>query len=134
MPIGAFSNLWTLEMTKEFRFIFEMRGGVEMVSDRTGNPRWALPNIAPDGRTAEDYAIVSRVFERSTGQVLISVAGVIQYGTGVAGEFLGNPASLSRALAGAPKDWPRKNLQFLTHTKVVGDSAATPTVVDRHFW
>lgn len=130
----GFSNLWTLEMTKEFRFVFEMRDGVKMVSDRNGTRRWALPNIAPDGRTTEDYAIVSRVFERSTGQVLISVGGLTQYGTGVAGEFLANPESLSRALAGAPKDWPRKNLQFLLHTKIVGDSAAAPTVVDRHFW
>ena len=133
--IGAYSNFWTLEMTKEFRFVFEIKDGVKMVRDRAAPDRkWALPNIAPDGKTPEDYAIVSRVFESGAGQLLISVAGITQYGTQSGGEFLANPAYLSEALRGAPAGWQQKNIQFVLHTKVIGRTPAPPKVVATHFW
>lgn len=133
--IGAFSNFWTLEMTKEFRFVFEIKDGVKMVRDRAAPDRkWALPNIAPDGKTPEDYAIVSRVFESGTGQLLISVAGITQYGTQSGGELLANPAYLSEALRRAPAGWQNKNLQVLLHTKIIGRTPAAPRVLETHFW
>jgi len=133
--IGAFSNFWTLEMTKEFRFVFEIKDGVKMVRDRAAPDRkWALPNMAPDGKTPEDYTIVSRVFESGTGQLLISVAGITQYGTQSGGEFLANPAYLSEALRGAPAGWQSKNLQVLLHTKIIGRTPAAPRVLETHFW
>lgn len=133
--IGAFSNFWTLEMTKDFRFVFEIKEGVKMVRDRAAADRkWALPNIAPDGKTPEDYAIVSRVFESGAGGLLISVAGITQYGTQSGGEFLANPAYLSEALRHAPSGWQQKNVQVLLHTKIIGRTPAPPKVVDIHFW
>jgi hypothetical protein len=133
--IGAFSNTWTLQMTKELRFVFEMKKGVKMIRDRQAPDRsWALPNIAPDGKTPEDYAIVSRVFESGTGQLLISVAGITQYGTQAGGEFLSNPSYLSEALRRAPVGWQQKNIQFVLHIKVIGRTPAPPKVVATHFW
>ncbi len=132
--IGAFSNFWTLEMTRELRYVFEMQRGVKMVVDRTGSRTWALPNLAPDGKTAEDYAIVSRVFHPTTGQLLISVAGITQYGTQASGEFLTNPVYLSEALRTAPAGWQQKNVQFVLHTRVIGRTPAPPRVVAAHFW
>jgi hypothetical protein len=132
--IGAFSNLWTLEMQDGLRFIFEQQEGVRRIRDRAGDRTWQLSNLAPDGKTPEDYAIVSRVITASTGQPLISAAGITQYGTRSAGEFLTDPALLAPAMRSLPADWPRKNLQVLLQTAVYRGTPATPRVIATHIW
>ncbi len=132
--IGAFSNLWTLEMQDQLRFVFEQEDGVRRIRDRAGTRTWQLLRLAPDGKTPEDYALVSRLFNSGTGQLLVTAAGITQYGTRAAGEFLSSPTLLRDALAKEPADWSRKNLQVLLHTTVFRGTPATPTVVATHVW
>ena len=130
--IGAFSNLWTLEMQDQLRLVFEQEGAVRRIRDKSAGKTWQLTGLAPDGKTSEDYAIVSRVFHSGTGQLLVSAAGITQYGTRAAGEFLTSPALLEEALGSA--EWPRKNVQVLLHTAIHHGTPASPTVVASHVW
>jgi hypothetical protein len=129
--IGAFNNEWTLQTTKDLRFVFDKH---PTIHDRSENRFYTLPNLAPDGRTPEDYAIVSRVFDSNTGELLIAAAGITQYGTYAAGEFLTSPQLLAALAVNAPKDWPTKNLQVLLHTKIVNDTPGPPSIVTTYFW
>jgi hypothetical protein len=36
--------------------------------------------------------------------------------------------------AGAPGDWPKKNLQVLLRTKIVDDTPGPPSIVTMYFW
>lgn len=129
--IGAYSNRWTMQANVEYRFAFdELR-----VFDRlTVGREWKLTDVSPDFKSAEDYAIVSRVFNSHTGQLVITAAGITQYGTQSAGEFLTNPAHLSAALRDAPEGWQKQNLQIVLHTKITGRTPGPPKVVAAHFW
>ncbi len=129
--IGAFGNAWTLQTTSDLRFIFERH---PTIRDRLDNRLYTLPGMTPDGRTTEDYAIVSRVFDSNTGELLIVAAGITQYGSRAAGEFLTSAQLLSALAAKAPNDWPKKNLQVLLHTKIVGDTPGPPSIVATYFW
>jgi hypothetical protein len=132
--IGAFSNLWTLEMQDGLRFVFEQKDGTRCIRDRAGDRTWQLPNLEPDGKTPEDYAIVSRVVNAGTGQPLISAAGITQYGTRAAGEFLTSPSLLTPVIQSLPSDWPKKNLQVLLQTVVHRGTPAAPRVIATHTW
>lgn len=129
--IGAFNNDWTLRTTNELRFVFDKH---PTIRDRFDNRLYTLHNIAPDGRTPEDYAIVSRVFDSKTGELLIAAAGITQYGTRAAGEFLTSPNLMAVLAASAPRDWPKKNLQLLLHTKIVDETPGPPSIVTTYFW
>ncbi|QOY87973.1 hypothetical protein [Paludibaculum fermentans] len=132
--IGAFSNLWTLEMTGKLRFVFEQDQGQRRIMDTTNKQSWSLKDLAPDGKTPEDYAIVSRLFDSATGQTLVSAAGITQYGTRAAGEFLTDSERMNQALEKAPADWPKRNIQVLLHTTVYKGTPARPTVAATHVW
>jgi hypothetical protein len=132
--IGAFSNTWTLQMTSQLRFVFEQDQGVRRIRDRNGKKSWVLPERAPDGKTPEDYAIVSRLFDSATGQMLITAAGITQYGTRAAGEFLVDAARIAKAFEGKPAGWASKNAQVLLHTTVYKGTPAPPEVVAVHIW
>lgn len=132
--IGAFSNPWTIEMTESLRFVFETEESGRSIRDRQGGKVWRLTGQAPDGKTPEDYAVVSRVFNSASGQTVIAAAGISQYGTRAAGEFLTDNARLEQALQQAPPDWPKKNMQALLHTQVYKGTPAPPEVLAVHFW
>jgi hypothetical protein len=132
--IGAFSNLYTLEMQDRLRFVFEQENGARRIRDRSDGRTWSLANLAPDGGTPEDYAVVSRLFESGTGQLLITAAGITQYGTRAAGEFLTSPALIAQAVLRTHADWPHRNFQVLLHTTIYRGSPAAPEIVAVQVW
>lgn len=132
--IGAFSNFWTMEMTDKLRIVFEQKQGTRRIRDRSGNKTYELPNLEPDGKTPEDYAIVTRLLDSASGQMLISAAGITQYGTRAAGEFLTDASKLEQAMGTAPRDWHRKSVQVLLQTTIYKGTPGPPRVIVLHVW
>ncbi len=130
--IGAFNNAWTLETTRDLKFVFSEYPSIR---ERGGQNRvWTLSHLARDGKSEEDYAIVSRVFSSYTGQFLIAAAGITQNGTRAAGEFLTSRDELEAALKRLPSGWAKRNIQFVIHTQIVQEAPARPTVVASCSW
>ncbi len=136
--IGAFTNDWTLRLMGELRFTLERNGdlGSPHVHDRFNPAKrdWQLVNEWPDWKMPADYAIVSRVLDPMTGKMVVSAAGITQYGTAAAGEFLTKPKYLEAALRQAPRDWTRKNIQVVLRTRVIQGTAGPPQVLATQFW
>ncbi len=132
--IGAFSNPWTLRLTENLRFTYDL-DPKNVIRDRMQpNRQWRLENLTPDWQTPEDYAIVSRFVSPETGEPVIVVAGLTNFGTEAAGEFLTSRDILDVAFHDAPKDWRSGNFQFVLHTKLIGKTPERPTVVAKYFW
>ncbi len=131
--IGAYSNRWTLQLTDQLRFSFQMKDGRKVICDRN-NPHasWELAHLPSTGKVPYDLAIVSRIFDSKTGNTLISCAGITQYGTQSGGEFLTDPTRLKRDLLA--EDWSRKNVQFVIRAEVVGSSPSPPVLLAAHSW
>ena len=116
------------------RFVFEQGKGQRRIRDRKTNETWQLTELAPDGKTPEDYAIVSRLVDSATGQVIVSAAGITQYGTRAAGELLTDEELLAAALAKVPPGWQDRKLQILLQAKVYKGIPAAPTVLAVDAW
>jgi hypothetical protein len=132
--IGAFNNHWTLQMTSNLRFVFAERDGNFTIEEQ-GRPAtvrsWQMNSA---GEIVKDYAIVTRLLDSKTGQVLIAAAGIGANGTQAAGEFIAGRDYLERAFKDAPPDWSRKNLQVVLETTVTDSVAGPPHVVATHYW
>lgn len=136
--VGAFDNDWTMRLTSGLRFYFERDGSARptTVRDRQhpGDSRWVVPFIPRQWDMPEDYAIIARVLDPATERTVVSAAGVEDYGTLAAGEFVTSAAYLNEAFRSAPKDWYRKNIQVVLRTKIVGGTPGPPQVLATHFW
>jgi hypothetical protein len=137
--VGAFDNDWTLNFTRDLRFYFDSdpRTHTQMIRDRQGpnSTDWKLVEAWPPGREiSKDYAVVTRVVNRTTEQSIVILAGIAQYGTDAAAEFVTDPDYFKQALANAPRDWSRKNVQVVLSTRVLSGVGGPPTVVAVYFW
>ena len=125
--IGGFNNSWTLEMTDNLRFVFVY---LHQIEDRFDKSRSWKANQD----YTEDYAIISRILNSKTGEILITAAGIGQAGTRAAGEFLTSPEDINSLLLSAPKGWDKRNLQIVLHTSVINGSPNHPDVIATHYW
>jgi hypothetical protein len=130
--IGVHANQWTSNLMDSQHFVF---GATNVIYDRSRQgTAWSLEHLSPDWKTAEDYAIVSRVTISETGQPVMVIAGLTNYGTRAAGEFVTDQTLLAAAMQQAPEDWKHKNFEFVLHTKLIGNTPERPTVIAAHFW
>jgi hypothetical protein len=136
--IGAFNNSWTLRLTSQLRFSFvrDAETHVSWIQDRN-NPesrQWSHVMTAPYADLKEDYAVVSRVLDPTTGRVVVTAAGLAKFGTAAAGEFLTNPSSMEQINQAAPKNWDRGNIELVIATSVVGRSSGPSHILAAHVW
>jgi hypothetical protein len=132
--IGSYSNPWTLKLTQNLRFVFAPLLELAVRDKFHPGNEWRVADVTPPEKPSEDYAIVSRFVSPETGEPVIVVAGVTNFGTQAAGEFIASPEMLAAALREAPKDWKGKNFQFVLHSNVIGNTPSHPTVVASYFW
>jgi hypothetical protein len=136
--IGAFNNSWTLRLTGQLRFGF-LRNPETMVNriqDRNDpqNAQWSDDMGGPYANVKQDFAIISRVVDPTTGRMVVTASGLAKFGTEAAGEFLTSRSYMEEITKAAPKDWDRKNMQIVIATDAVGRSAGPPRVLATHFW
>ncbi len=133
--VGAAPHGWTEKLINSHPFILVQENGTRGIREQDGQRRtWWVRDLQPDGKTNEDYAIVTRMIASQTSELLVAIAGVTQYGTDAASELLTSEAALSAALANAPRGWQRKNLQILLHLDVLGKTPGKPEVVALRVW
>ena len=136
--IGAFNNSWTLRLTGQLRFSFgrNPETHVSWIQDKE-NPKivkWSHVMTDPYTNVQEDYAIISRVVDPTTGRMVVTASGLAKFGTEAAGEFLTNPVYMEQISRQAPKGWERRNMQMVIRANVVGRSSGPPQIVVAHFW
>jgi hypothetical protein len=131
--VGYSLTRWR-EISSQMRFFIDASRLPVAITDNGTPTKWMLPNLPPDRRTTEDYALLTRVFHPDTHAMLVEISGITQYGTDAAGDLVTNPDLLREALRGTPAGWQKKNLQLVLHVKVISGVPAAPTVVASHFW
>jgi len=129
--LGAFNNQWTLNTTNALRFSFA--SGDTIKDSHDPKHVWTV-QVKPDGSTTDDYAIITRLLDGDHGQTRMTAAGIGQYGTQAAAEFLGSPEKINAFARTAPAGWNNKNLQIVLHVKVVDDVPALEEIVATYQW
>jgi hypothetical protein len=131
--VGYSYTRWK-EISNQMRFFIDASREPVGITDNGKPTELTLPNLPPDRRTNEDYAIVSRVFHPDTHAMLVELAGITQYGTEAAADLVTNADLLAEALHGAPAGWQSQNLQLVLHVKVISGTPSSPKVVKTNFW
>ncbi|MBZ5620109.1 MAG: hypothetical protein LAQ69_15495 [Acidobacteriia bacterium] len=136
--VGGFNNGWTMHLLGQLRFRLarDPATGAQWIEDRQ-NPsqrEWSVNANLPYLKLTEDYAIISRVLDPATERMVVVAAGIVQYGTLAAGEFLTDPRYMEDLGKQAPPNWQRKNMQAVIGTKVINGNSGPPRILKTYFW
>jgi hypothetical protein len=136
--IGAMNNIWTLRIVAPLQFSiqFDTDSNTVWIADRAHQSRrnWSKNNAVPPDKITEDYALISRFQDPTTGQYAVVSAGLYRYGTVAAAEFLNDPSLLAELDSLAPRGWEHQNLQVVIATKVIDGNATRPRILAIYFW
>jgi hypothetical protein len=135
--IGLMNNDWTGRLVQNLRFTVEHpTREVILIRDRDNPSRndWSVDYSMPYLNVTRDYALVLRVSDPKTEQMVVTVAGISAFGTLAAGEFLTNPNEIRKIEAIAPKGWEKKNLEMVLSMDVIRGRPGHANVVAARFW
>jgi len=136
--IGGFSNDWAVRLTNPLRFHFDMdpQSQTWWIADRQ-HPEARIgivSTLQPSVERKQDFALVVRMQDSSTGQVAVILAGIGGQGTQAAGDFVASPELLKQMEVHAPKNWSHQNMEFLLSTEIVEGQPGSPHLVDIAYW
>jgi hypothetical protein len=132
--IGAFNNRWTMQMTSNLHFAFADEGEQPIIRETGQSGRKWYAKTDSNGKATEDYAVITRLLNSTTGQFVVIVAGIKSYGTQAAGEFVSRPEYLQAALQAASPGWEGRNMQIVLQTAVTDGLPGPPQVAAIYVW
>ena len=134
--IGAYDNQWTLRLLKPLRFHFVndesmMHFGI-VDSESKAPTAWMVDRTQQIAtNNYNDYAIVARFTDSTTGKLAVVAAGIGRGGTIAAGELLTDAAQLAPVLRAAGD---KRNIELVVSTPIIGGEPGPPRVEASYAW
>jgi len=136
--VGLMNNDWTERLLSNLRFTVgqDLQRQVMLIRDRNNpaNHDWSINYTAPYLDITRDYALILRMKDPKTEQVVIVAAGLSAFGTSAAGKFLTDPDDMKKLAAIAPRDWANKSMEIVLSTVVIRGTAGHGTIIASQFW
>ena len=134
--IGLFNNDWTERLVGKLRFSVERTDRRVIIRDSQNQNRddWSVDYARRFMQFTKDYALVLRVMDPKTGQMVVTAAGITVFGTQAAGVFLTSENELRKLEKVAPDGWEHKNMEIILSTDVIRGKSGLPSIVATHFW
>ena len=138
--IGAFNNEWSLRLTQQLRYTLALDPDRHLIyirdARRPAARDWSWPTDEHSldqgglgGPALQDYALISRIWDSKTGNVVVIIGGLYTYGTEAAGEALTNPKFMEAISKSAPLSDPHRNLQIVLGTAVTDGTPGPPRLL-----
>jgi hypothetical protein len=135
--VGLLNNDWSQRLVSKLRFTIDQPTPDQVTIRDRNNPSnnsWAINYATPYMGLTRDYALVLRMMDPKTEQMVVVVAGITVFGTTAAGDFLTSPHELRKLTAIAPRGWEKKNMELVLSTDVIRGTSGPPTIIAAQFW
>lgn len=136
--VSGFDNEWTIRIAQSLRYRFGTTPDhrIAWIDDSANSSHrdWAVNFSERYSQLTQDYAMVARFSDPTSGQPVVIAAGLGENGTIAAGEFLTDPRQMEAATKHAPSDWRRKNIEVVIATQVIDGKSGPPRVLAAYFW
>jgi len=135
--IGAFNNDWTIRVSKQLRYGFEAdwkNNSFRIVDRLHPQTSWRTDMTLPYTKLTEDHAIVARFINPFGDRFVVVAAGLGQYGTLAAGEFLTDPKYMDKFAKSLPAGWQQKNIEAVISARVIDGNGGPPQPIAFTLW
>jgi hypothetical protein len=132
--VGAYNNQWTLRLVQPLRFHFAPVEETEAIED-AAHPgvRWERDLNLPYS-SADDYALVARFRDATTGSWVVVLAGVGRNGSEAAAQFATSPHYMQLLRDQAGTDFTNRNVEAVLKVSVIDGKTGAPSIQQVYVW
>lgn len=131
--LGGYNNKWTMRLMEQQRFQFTQEP-VESIVDRTQpQVHWSRDRSIPYS-SADDYALVARFRDTTTGSWVVVLAGLGRNGTEAAANFATSPDYLQLMKDKVGKKFSTGNIEAVLKIRVVDGKTGAPSILATSSW
>lgn len=135
--VGLLNNNWSERLVSKLRFTVDQPTPNSVTIRDRNNPQngdWSINYSTPYLDVTRDYALVLRMVDPKTEQMVVVAAGITVFGTSAAADFLTSRREMKKLAAIAPPGWENKNMEIVLSTDVIRGRSGPATVVAAQFW
>ncbi|ADV83195.1 hypothetical protein [Terriglobus saanensis] len=131
--VGAYNNDWSLRLVAPLRFHFAPESKASIVDSQRPSVRWARDASLPYS-SGDDYALVARFRDPTTGSIVLVLGGLGRNGTEAATQFVTTPQYLHMLSDRVGKNLGNQNIEVVLKTNVIEGKTGAPSIQDIHTW
>jgi len=131
--LGGYNNQWTMRLIDPLRFHF-VPGPEGLIADRMQpQAHWSRDSSQPYS-SADDYALIARFRDATTGGWVVVFAGLGRNGTEAAAQFATSPHYMQLLREQMGRDFSNQNVEVVLKVNVVDGKTGAPSILAVHFW
>ncbi len=131
--LGGYNNDWTMRLLEPLRFRFAP-GPAEVILDRDHPAtKWERDPAQPYS-SADDYAIVARFHDATTGGIIVIVAGIGRNGTEAAAQFVTSPHYMDVLRRRVGASLAERNVEAVLKVSVIDGKTGAPSIEAVDVW
>lgn len=132
--LGGYNNRWTMNLLQSVRFRFTFEPVESIIDQNHPQVHWARDRSRPYSG-ADDYALIARYRDGTTGDWVVVLAGLGRNGTEAAAQFVASPHSMKmledRTDGGVLSG---KNVEAVLRVRVIEGKTGASSIEAVHVW
>ena len=129
--LGAYNNQWAMRLLQSQRFQFTPEPVQSIVDQMRPDAHWSRDKTLPYS-SADDYALVARFRDATTGSWVVVLAGLGRNGTEAAAQFATSPHYMQMLRDDVGRDFSNLNIEALLKVNVIGGKTGAPSILAVH--
>jgi hypothetical protein len=129
--LGAYNNQWAMRLLQSQRFQFTPEPVQSIVDQMRSDAHWSRDKSLPYS-SADDYALVARFRDATTGSWVVVLAGLGRNGTEAAAQFATSPHYMQMLRDDLGRDFSNLNIEALLKVNVIGGRTGAPSILAVH--
>jgi len=126
--LGGYNNQWAMRLLQSERFQFTPEPVQSIVDQIQPQAHWSRDKSLPYS-SAEDFALLARFRDSTTGSWVVVLAGLGRNGTEAAAQFATSPHYMQLLRDDIGKDFSNLNVEALLKVNVVDGKTGAPSIL-----
>jgi hypothetical protein len=126
--LGAYNNQWAMRLLQSQRLQFTPEPVESIVDQRQPQAHWSRDKSLPYS-SADDYAVVARFRDATTGSWVVVLAGLGRNGTEAAAQFATSPVYMRLLRDAIGRDFSNQNVEALLKVNVIDGKTGAPSIL-----
>ena len=126
--LGAYNNRWAMRLLQSQRFQFTPEPAQSIVDQMQLQAHWSRDKSVPYS-SSDDFALVARFRDSTTGSWVVVLAGLGRNGTEAAAQFATSPHYMQLLRAEIAKDFSNLNVEARLKVNVVDGKTGAPSIL-----